>query len=629
MNLAPWVYQYEFTPTIYFFYNDYYLMENTPYLDSSIKELFDEMPVMVAWYDLDMRLLWANKALVNVLGKPLEILVEKTCRQIWRFAQVDISDYPVAIAKQTKQVVERQISLADGSMWSVRASPIFNQAGELIALSEIIRDTNASDKEKAVLKQNEKRNLAFIEAVNNLALMVDKDYRIQSALGKRLADYPIKLGDAAEDTLKHLCPCAEAERILEYCKRVFETNESLSVECVYEFNQEVRADLIYFFPIDLKETGCEQVGILCRDITTRKNAEIALKEREKILQDIIEFLPDATFVIDRKGKVLAWNRAIEEMTGIKKEKMLGEGDFVYAVPFYGEKRPILIDMVFDENASLKKGYSNLKQHGENLIAEVYLPNYNAGKGAHFWVTASPLYNNNGELIGSIECIREISEQKEAENQLITTLAEKEALLRELYHRTKNNMQMISSMLSLQADLINDQQVVNVFKDMENRIRSMALVHQRLYQSRNLSSIDLAEYMNELIGLLFQSYNAHPDLVNITLEAEPVTVLIDIAIPCGLIVNELVSNSLKYAFPDDREGEIVISMFRLPGGELLLGVRDNGVGVSPGFDPHSMGKLGMQIVFALGEQQLGGNVTFDFEHGFSCKIRFPLSLENFE
>ncbi len=164
-------------------------MENTPYLDSSIKELFDEMPVMVAWYDLDMRLLWANKALVNVLGKPLEILVEKTCRQIWRFAQVDISDYPVAIAKQTKQVVERQISLADGSMWSVRASPIFNQAGELIALSEIIRDTNASDKEKAVLKQNEKRNLAFIEAVNNLALMVDGDYRIQSALGKRLADY--------------------------------------------------------------------------------------------------------------------------------------------------------------------------------------------------------------------------------------------------------------------------------------------------------------------------------------------------------------------------------------------------------------------------------------------------------
>ncbi len=90
------------------------------------------------------------------------------------------------------------------------------------------------------------------------------------------------------------------------------------------------------FPIDLKETGCEQVGILCRDITTRKKAEIALKEREKILQDIIEFLPDATFVIDRRGKVLAWNRAIEEMTGIEKEKMLGEGDYVYAIPFYGE-----------------------------------------------------------------------------------------------------------------------------------------------------------------------------------------------------------------------------------------------------------------------------------------------------
>jgi len=604
-------------------------MENSPNLDNSIKELFDEMPVMIAWYDLDMRLVWANKALVNIFGKPLELLVEKTCRQIWRIAQADIADYPIAIAKQSKQVVEKQITLSDGSLWSVRASPVFNQAGELIALSEIIRDTNAPDKEKAVLKQNEKRNLAFIEAVNNLALLIDKDYRIQSALGKRIADYPIKLGASVEETLKHLCPCAEAERIHEHCQRVFVTGESISVECVYEFNHETRADLIYFFPIDVNATGCEQVGILCRDITSRKKAEIALKESEKTLKDIIEFLPDATFVIDKQGKVIAWNRAIEQMTGIDKGKMLGEGDYIYSIPFYGEKRPILIDLVFEENASLKNQYTNLKQSGETLVAEVYLSNLNQGEGVHFWATASPLYNNNGELVGSIESIRDISDVIEAENQLKTTLAEKEALLRELYHRTKNNMQMISSMLSLQSDFLTDQQVLSVFKDMENRIRSMALVHQRLYQSRNLSSIDLAEYLNELIGLLLQSYNARPDLVKIILNAEPITVLIDTAIPCGLIINELVSNSLKYAFPDNQVGEIIISLTRPAENDILLAVTDNGVGVTPDFDPHMMGKLGMQIVFALGEQQLGGKVSFDFEHGFSCKVQFPLSSINSE
>ncbi len=599
-------------------------MEKTPLLDGFTKELLDEMPVMYAWYDLDMRLVWANKTLVNTLGKPIEVLIGKTCRQVWRLAQAEISDYPIAKAKQSKQIEESLINIKDGRVWSVRASPIFNQAGELCALTELIRDVSALERENKRLKQNERQYLALIESVNNLAIAVDKDYKIQTIMGRRLQEYPIKPNDLVGETLKMLYPCAEGENFQENCRRVFETGESFSVECVYEYNHTPRADRIFFFPINGKNTEFDQVGILCRDITARKNAEVALQENEKALRDIIEFLPDATLVIDKQGKVIAWNRAIELMTGISKEEMIGKGDYTYAIPFYGEKRPILADLIFAKNQDIESKYTEVKRYGDTLVAEVFIDTLFRGRGAYLWVIASPLYNNAGKRVGAIESIRDISEHKKAENQLITTLAEKEALLRELYHRTKNNMQMISSMLALQADFFHDQQVLSVFKDMENRIRSMALVHQRLYQSRNLSSIDLAEYLNELIGLLLQSYNARPDLIKILVNAEPTIVLIDTAIPCGLIVNELVSNALKYAFPDNREGEIIVSLTKPGENEIMLTVSDNGIGVLPDFDLRAKSKLGIQIVFTLGEQQLGGKVTFDLEHGFTSYVRFPLS-----
>ncbi len=598
-------------------------MENTHVLDGFTKDLLDEMPVMFAWYDANMRLVWANKLLLDSIGEPLEKLVGNTSDQIWKQARAEIFDYPIYKAQSSKQNIEEHIELKDGRVWSVRSSPIINPAGEIAAFTEIIRDISDLERNNDLLKKYEQQYLALIEAVNNLAIVVDKNYRIQTIMGSRLKEYPIKPNDLLAEKLKILYPCPEGETFQGYCQRVFETGESFSIECIYEFNHIPRADRIFYFPIYGKNNQFEQVGILCRDITSRKKAETALQESEKTLKDIIEFLPDATFVIDRQSKVIAWNRAIEQMTGVAKEDMLGKGDFIYSVPFYGERRPILVDLIFAESQEIENKYVEVKRFGETLVAEVFIPTLNQGKGIYLWGIASPLYNHTGELVGAIESIRDISERKGAENLLKTALAEKEALLRELYHRTKNNMQMISSMLSLQTDYIDDKKVVEVFKDMENRIRSMALVHQRLYQSRNLSSIDLAEYLNELIGLLLQSYNARPDAIKITLSAKPITVLIDTAIPCGLIINELVTNSLKYAFPDDRQGEIIVSLDKSGENEITLVVSDNGIGLPPGFDPHLQGKLGMQIVLALSEQQLGGKVAFEREHGFACQIHFPI------
>ena len=153
------------------------------------------------------------------------------------------------------------------------------------------------------------------------------------------------------------------------------------------------------------------------DITEYKRVEEELRASNQRLHDMIEFLPDATFVIDREKKVIAWNRAIEEMTGVLKEDILGRGDYAYAVPFYGTQRPVLVDLIFNSDRETEMRYEYVKATGTTLFAEVYIPSLFEGKGAFLWVKASPLYDSSGNFIGAIESMRDVTERKRTEEQL--------------------------------------------------------------------------------------------------------------------------------------------------------------------------------------------------------------------
>lgn len=216
---------------------------------------------------------------------------------------------------------------------------------------------------------------------------------------------------------------------------------------------------------------------------------------------------------------------------------------------------------------------------------------------------------------------EIVERQHAEDQVQTSLFEKETLLRELHHRTKNNMGVIIALLDLQKAEIDDRRLKTAFEDTQNRIRSMALVHEKLYETRDLSRINLKEYILELADLLTNSYQITPGRVAILPDMENLFVLIDTVIPCGLIVNELISNALKYAFTDNRQGEIRLSLRRLENGEILLVVSDNGVGMPANFDVRRDGHMGLQTIFALAEHQMYGQVHFDTRQGVACQIQF--------
>ncbi len=215
---------------------------------------------------------------------------------------------------------------------------------------------------------------------------------------------------------------------------------------------------------------------------------------------------------------------------------------------------------------------------------------------------------------------ELSERKRAEAGIRASLQEKEVLLKEVHHRVKNNLQVISSLLYLQSDKIKDQQALEIFRDSQNRVRSMALIHEKLYQAKDLAKIDLSSYLHSLIGYLFRSYGTNASGIRLQVHAENIFLGIDMAMPCGLIINELVSNALKHAFPAGRNGEISIELSRHNQHGYTLCVRDNGVGIKADMDLDNAPTLGLQLVNTL-VQQMDGTVELERNGGTAFNIRF--------
>ena len=215
--------------------------------------------------------------------------------------------------------------------------------------------------------------------------------------------------------------------------------------------------------------------------------------------------------------------------------------------------------------------------------------------------------------------QQIEEVKEKESALRKSLSEKEALLREIHHRVKNNLQVISSLLHMQSARSEDVNVRSVLAESEHRLRTMALVHEALYRTDNFAGIDVGAHLRRTLEELLRSY-ARTDLTA-RVEVEKVDLPIDTAIPCGLIVNELVTNTLKYAFPEKRKGTITLKLFRLEDGNVELIVQDDGIGFPEGVDFRTMRSMGMTIVTSLVEQ-LSGTITMDNTPGTTFHIRFP-------
>ena len=257
-------------------------------------------------------------------------------------------------------------------------------------------------------------------------------------------------------------------------------------------------------------------------------------------------------------------------------------------------------------------FLKVAETGEPVSFETFFP----PMGMHFKISVfSPGKGQFATLFA------DITEQKKAEEQIKSSLREKEVLLREIHHRVKNNMQVITTLLMLQSDKLKDNQHADIFKESQDRIRSMALVHEKLYQAESFAKIDFNEYVNSLVNSLFRSYGAKPDKITLKIEVEDVSLGLENAIPCGLIINELVSNALKYGFPEKRKGQIRIALYSINTDELVLEVSDNGIGLPEELDIRNTDSIGLHLVTILSEDQLEGKIELHRVDGTNFHIQF--------
>ncbi len=313
---------------------------------------------------------------------------------------------------------------------------------------------------------------------------------------------------------------------------------------------------------------------------------------------LVESAPDGIVVVDSSGTIVIVNSETERLFGYSRGELLGQ--------------PIELLVPSRYHASHEHDRDAYMHHAtlRPMGAGRFLTGVKKG-GAEFPVeiSLSPILTAEGRMVMSI--VRDITERRRAEEMIQASLREKEALLKEIHHRVKNNLQVTSSLLRLQAAAITDPGAREIFQESENRIRSMALVHEKLYQSSDLSRIDLADYLRSLAELLYRSSAITPEKVGIEVTGGDIYLETDDAIPCGLIVNELLSNALKHAFPERRAGRIEIHLVQRDDVRIFLSVRDDGVGLPDGFRIEAAGTLGLQLVQGL-VKQLDG--TIDVRRG---------------
>jgi PAS domain S-box-containing protein len=393
------------------------------------------------------------------------------------------------------------------------------------------------------------------------------------------------------------------ERVAEAIHRLRAAGEPLQIEYrIYTRNGRLlwmndQANLIY----DQSGQPTQIQGMMF-DITRRKEAEEALYDSVRRIRLIADNVPALIAYIDN-GEIYRFaNRQFQEwyatndIVGRHLRDIAGERQY-QAIRNYVDTALSGSPITFD--------YARVYPDGRRRFVEIaYIPHFAA----------------DGHVLGFFTLVQDLTERKVAEEQIKASLEEQVLLIKEIHHRVKNNLQVISSLLFLQSEQVADPLLRTILQDSQNRVKSMALIHEKLYQAKDQARVDVAEYIQNLTGYLFRSYAAQASSIQLHVKVDNVQLGIDTAMPCGLIINELLSNALKHAFPADCPGEIRVELQQEADDQYILLVSDNGVGIPPAFELHKNSSLGLQLVHTL-VKQLDGTIEINRNGGAEFRIRF--------
>ena len=356
---------------------------------------------------------------------------------------------------------------------------------------------------------------------------------------------------------------------------------------------------IYF---RLRSSNFRRVRRLLEERVEVKTRQLTEKNLELEKLSIVASRTDNSVLITSPDGKIEWvNDGFIRLTGIPKEKLI-------------DKQLTDINVYTNIESEFRDAIRN--QH-----SRIFESNVTTHNNSTVWLssTLTPIFDEAGILKKLVVVDSDITASKNLQQQIENSLKEKEVLLKEIHHRVKNNLQIIISLLNLQTGYIKDEGTLKTLKDGQSRVRSMALVHERFYQSEELTEINFSEYIEKLCQFLYQSYGDKTDRISLQVEGDKIKFDMDTAMPCGLLVNEIVSNAYKYAFPGQRSGRILIRLKRVNEKVVLL-VEDNGAGLPEDFDIDNSQSLGMQLIQAL-TSQLDGELVVKREKGLSFEVSF--------
>ena len=328
--------------------------------------------------------------------------------------------------------------------------------------------------------------------------------------------------------------------------------------------------------------------------------------QNNFFEQIYKSTPEAILILDENNIVIDSNPSFEKLFLFKNHEIKGRFMEENIVPehFQDESKEM-----FDKIGS-----------GENVQKES-IRTKRDGRPVNVLITGCRIKLSENRY-GSYLIYIDISKHKRSEDQMQSSLVEKEVLIREIHHRVKNNLQIISSLLHIQSSKITSEEMVSMFTNCQNRVKSIALIHEKLYQTNSFTRVDFGSYTKNLVYYLFRMFDVKSDKVTLKLNVENVFLPMDTAIPCGLIINELVTNSLKHAFSDERRGEIVIETVYHSNNKFTLTIKDNGKGIPEDVDYYNSRTVGFNLINSL-VRQLGGNLVINRSEGTEFKITFSI------
>jgi PAS domain S-box-containing protein len=497
----------------------------------------------------------------------------------------------------------REHGKTDDSRWLVRKNgerywaegvltAIRDDAGTVTGFAKITRDTTERKQIQEALFKSEERLRIALRAARMGTWHWDIKKNIDT-LDDNLRELfglpPEQAPDKIEDFYAIVHP-EDRPRV----KAAFDQTRTEGVHLDTEFRV-VRPDGSERWFIDQGEVMRDDAGQphymagACVDITERKQAGQALRRSEEQFRLFVNNVRDyALFQMDTEGRIVTWNSGAERLLGYTAEEIVGQSgarifvpeDVAAGVPEQEIQNAAAAGRSADERWHLRKD------------------------GTRFWCSGvmTAMYSEAGKLSGFAKVMRDETDRRRAEEQLKASLKEKEVLLKEIHHRVKNNLQVITSLLALQSDAVEDETVRQMFDEACNRVRSIGDIHELLYQSPDLAHIDFETYLDRLAQYLVLFYGIDPNEMRVSIRSN-VNLPLSQAIPCGLIVNELLTNSLKHGFSHKKSGNIQVSL-NCQKGECTLEVVDDGIGLPAGVDLEEISSLGLRLVSVLAKQLRG-------------------------